>query len=191
MKVFFLSSIASDQRLKAIYTKIIDKLSNSGNDVLYKHVFESPAKVEKLSPSDLESRAKKLYTQMLQCEGLVFEGTQSSTGAGFLLSQALQKNIPTLFLTQEKYSGLYLADPNRLLLLKRYYPDDLSGLYKIIEKYLRFAQNKRLSNRFNLMINDSMNDFISNKASRMNISKADYIRNLVYKEMQEENGNQK
>lgn len=187
MKIFFLSSIASDQKLKDTYLNILNMLRTQDNDVLYKHVFESPEKIEKLTSTEREARAKKLYSQMLQCDGLVFEGTHSSTGAGFLLSQALQKNIPTLFLTQENYSGLYLADPNRLLLIKKYDPMDTEGLSKIVNKYLQFAENKRLSNRFNLMISDSLNEYINDKSNKLNISKADYIRNLVYQEMQEDN----
>lgn len=186
MKIFFLSSIVSEEYLRDVFRKIILKLEKQNCLVLYEHVFENPEKIQNLSSGKLEIRAKKLYKQMLQCDGLVFESTSSSTGAGFLLSQALNKRIPTLFLTQERYSGLYLADPNRLLQIKRYSCNQEYNLSKIIENFLKFAKKKRLLYRFNLMINESMRVFIDTKSKNMNISKADYLRNLVYREMQED-----
>lgn len=183
MKLFFLASISSDQKVKDNYRKIVYELEALGNEVLYKHSFDNPHEVGDLSEKELEERARRLSKEMLSCEGLVFEGTISSTGAGFLLSQALQKGIPTLFLIQERYSGLYLADPNRLLMIKQYSPALKKTLNEILKKYLSFATKQILSNRFNLMISDSMYGFISEQSKLLNISRADYIRNLINNEI--------
>jgi hypothetical protein len=176
MKLFFLASISSDPKVKNNYRKIVDELEILGNEVLSKHSFDEPHELGVISEKELEERAKKLSKEMLKCDGLVFEGTISSTGAGFLLSQALQKGIPTLFLAQVRYSGLYLADPNRLLMIKQYNPESKKTLNEIFNKYLNFANKQILSNRFNFMMSDSMYKFISEQSKQSNISKASQSR---------------
>jgi len=187
MKIFFLASINSNQKIRNNYSEIVELLEALGNDVTFKYSLEEPSALDSLSDKQLENRAKNISKEMLNCDGLVFEGTISSTGAGFLLSQALQKGMPTLFLIQERYSGLYLADPNRLLMIKEYNPIARKELEDIISKYMRFADKQTLSNRFNLMISDSMHEFISNQSKLLNISRADFIRNLIYNEILKNN----
>ena len=174
MKLFFLASISANTKLRDDFRLIIRLSEECGNIVQYLHVFEKPTKVQSISPDQLEKRARELVS-----EAVIFEGTHSSTGAGYLLSIALQRSIPTLFLTQKNYSGLYVADPNRLLMIKQYNPTDEKSTKKIISNFLSFSKKKRLKNRFNFMISDSMNDFMNKKSSKLSISKADYLRNLV------------
>ena len=187
MRIFFLASISAPYKLKAVFPLIIREIEGYGNEVIYEHVLDKPTNVQKLTSQQLEERAKRLSKEMLSCECVVFEGTHPSTGSGFLLSQATKKNIPTLFLTQEKYSGLYLADRSRLLVIKYYHPEKKNDFNLIIKKFLKFAQKKKLSNRFNLMISDSMNKYIGKCSKNNNTSKADFLRNLVYEKMRNEN----
>jgi len=183
MNIYFLAHITSDSKIRDTYKKIIDILEKMGHTVHYNHVFENFDDLENLSKASLEERAKKLSQMMLKCDCLVFEGTLSSTGAGFLLSKALTNSIPTLFLIQRKYCGLYLADPNRLLIIKYYDVSNTDKLKQIIDKFIKFADKKRLTKRFNLMISDSLYSFIEEQSKKMNISMSDYIRNLLYDKM--------
>lgn len=183
MKIFFLAHISSDRAVEADYDTIINILTQLGHEVIYKHVFDTPEDLAKLSESELEARAKNLSSVMLECDSLVYEGTISSTGAGFLLSKALANSVPTLFLIQRKYVGLYLADPNRLLTIKRYDPLNIAKLKSMISSFLKFATNKRLTRRFNLMISDSLYDYLDSQAKSNNISMSDFVRNMLYEKM--------
>ncbi len=186
MKLFFLATVAAESDFKNDFKKIISIFEEQNQDVIYQHSFESAIELESLDLNALEIRAKSLVKKMLTSDGVIFEGTLPSTGSGYFLSIALQKKIPVLFLHQKKnYSGLYLADQNRLLVMKKYSPSNKMNLIKIAKNFIQFAQKKRLTNRFNLMISDSMGDFISSSAAESNISKADFIRNLVYSKMEE------
>ncbi len=187
MKLFFLASIVASDPLKEDFKSIINTFESQGHVVIYKHVFENLMDLEKSTVNALERRAKKLINEMYSCEAVIFEGTHSSTGAGYFLSAALQKSIPVLFAHQEKnYSGLYLADPNRLLIIKQYHIINKIGFEKIAKRFIKFAEKKRLGNRFNLMISDSMNEYLNKKAKETHLSKADFIRNLVYSKIAED-----
>jgi len=121
---------------------------------------------------------------MLSSDCIVFEGTHPTTGGGYYLSVALQKNIPVLFLTQEEYKGLYLASYNRLLRITKYSPTNIKKLKKVIKSFVKSVNNHGLKKRFNLMINDSMDTYLNEAARTNGISKADVMRNLVYEKMQ-------
>lgn len=185
MKVFFLASVTSNsnKRLLGSYHRIIAILDRYAKCVVSEHVFEEIKDIETKTDVESATRATNLLREMLGCDAVVFEATCSSTGAGYMLSRALSENIPSLFISEKKYKGLYLADPNRLLVIKQYNPKDSRGLELIIKSFIKFAKNKRLSVRFNLMISDSTDKFITDQSKMSHISKAQYIRNLIYQKM--------
>lgn len=186
MKVFFLASIAVDPNLRDAYRSIIRLLDEEGQHVSAKHSLSLPSEVEKMSQENNEHRAKKLLKEMLRSDCVVFEGTMPTTGGGYYLNSALQRSLPVLYLSQEEYKGLYLASSNRLLKLKQYDPSNLIGLRKIIKDFIRFTNKKRLNNRFNLMISDTMDNFLNKVSKDYGISKADFIRDLIYRSMEQE-----
>lgn len=186
MKVFFLASIAIDEQLRDSYRVIVKILEEEGQKVSAKHSLALPSEVEGLPSEEGEQRAKILLKEMLQADFVVFEGTKPTTGGGYYLCSALQRSIPVLYLAQEEYKGLYLASSNRLLKIKRYEPSNVEDLRKTIKDFIHFTHKKRLSNRFNLMISDSMDEFLNKVSKDYGTSKADFIRDLIYREMDED-----
>jgi hypothetical protein len=184
MKVFILASVAVNDSLKSSYKMIVKAITMNNLSVIDKHVFQTPESIKELSVSQSEVRAKKLIKQMLTCDFVVFEGTVPSTGAGYFLGLALQRSVPVLYLSQDNYRGLFLASANRLIKFRRYNPKDRTNLGTIIQKFIKFARNKSLNNRFNFMINDSMEEFLNKSAISCGVSKADIIRELIYRKME-------
>ena len=185
MKVFFLASNAADENLRATYKGIVKTLGSEGNEVFFQQPLPRTEEIEKLTQDKSEVMAKQFFKEMLQCDCVVFEGTRSTTGGGYYLCMALRHSLPVLYLSQNEYKGLYLASSNRLLKIKRYDPAQPKELKAIIQEFLKFTDKKKLSNRFNLMISDSMNEFLNRTSEEQGVSKADFIRDLVYKEMEE------
>lgn len=186
MKVFFLASINVDENTRKCYETIIKILQSGGHKVVAQQAFELPENIKKLSSKENEKRAKLLLKEMLLCDCVVFEGAKPSTGGGYYLYAALQRSLPVLYLVQTEYEGLYLASSNRLLRIKQYDRQDTNNLTKIINDFVKFSNKKRLSNRFNLMISDTMNEFLGKISNDHGISKADFIRDLIYKEMEKD-----
>lgn len=187
MKIFFLASIAVSEEIRSSYLEIVSILKKEGHLVDYRQSLITPKTLFKGNPKENESRAKNLLRKMLQSDCVVFEGTKPSTGAGYYLSMALQKNIPVLFLTREKYNGLFIASYNRLLKIKKYLPSDKNSLKKVIKEFLSSVKNQELNKRFNLMIAQYMDNFMDEISKRNGVSKADYIRNLILTEMERSN----
>ena len=185
MKIFFLASNASNESLRSAYGKIIKILQSEGHEVFSQQTIPRTEEIERMTQEKNEIMAKKFFKEMLKCNCIVFEGTLSTTGGGYYLYMALQHSMPVLYLSQNEYKGLFLASSNRLLKIKRYYPDKLRELKSIVQGFIKFTDKKKLSNRFNLMISDSMSDYLNKVSEELGVSKADFIRDLVYKKMEE------
>ncbi len=186
MKIFFLASIAASKNLRSSYIDIISILESEGHMVNSRQSLIKPREILRRSVKSSEKRAKELLKDMVKSDCVVFEGTQPTTGGGYYLSMALQRGIPVLFLIQEEYRGLYLASYNRLLRIKQYSSSEKDSLRKTIKNFLSFVEKKGLDKRFNLMISENMDNFLNDIARESGISKADYIRNLIYTKMEEE-----
>lgn len=186
MKIFFLASNAADKNLRTAYSEITKLLELEGNKVFSQQPLPKTEEIEGMPKEKSEMRAKQFFREMLQCDCVVFEGTRSTTGGGYYLCMALQRSLPVLYLTQNEYRGLYLASSNRLLKIRQYSLTKQDGLKNTIQDFLKFATKKKLSNRFNLMISDSMDEFLNNISKIDGISKADIIRDLIYEKMEED-----
>lgn len=184
MKIYFLASVAADEQLRLAFKDIISLLQKEGQVVNAKESLTSPKVIKSISVKKNEIRAKKLMRTMISSDCIVFEGTHPTTGGGYYLSLALQKNIPVLFLSQEEYRGLCLASYNRLLKIEKYSPDNKVQLEKVIKSFIKFAKRKGEEKRFNLMINEDIRNFLSKTAKVNGISKADLIRSYIYSEME-------
>ena len=182
----FLASVNVNESLRDSYAQIIEIFEKNDTKVSSKHSLVTANEIEKLDQESNEIRAKKLLKEMLNSDCVVFEGTTPTAGGGYYLYAALQKGIPVLYLSQEEYKGLYLASASRLLQIKKYEKDDNSRLEKIITDFIKFINKKRLSNRFNLMISESMDEYLNKVSKDYGTSKADFIRDIVYKKMENE-----
>lgn len=184
MKIYFLASVAANKQLRSAFKDIILLLKKEGQVVNIKETLTTSKEIKEISVKKNEIRAKKIMRSMVSSDCIVFEGTHSTTGGGYYLSLALQKNIPVLFLTQENYRGLYLASYNRLLKIEKYSPKNKSHLRKTIKDFIKFVNRRGNEKRFNLMINEDIHNFLDKTAKLNGVSKADLIRSYIYSEME-------
>lgn len=183
MKVFFLSSNCSN-KLWDDYKLIINILKKDFNcNVVDEFTFVNGHETDQLPDKKIAQRARMISKEIIGSDALVYEGTISSTGAGYYLAIALREKVPVLFLAQERYTGLLLSEPNSFLQIEQYTKGEKEELNEIISKFLAFAGKKRMSLRFNLMINDEISNYLKKRAKDKNLSKADLIRDLIYEEM--------
>lgn len=186
MKVFFLASINVNDAVRGFYKTIIKILEEENHKVIAQHSLVLFDDVFNLTEEASSQRAKELMKKMLKCDFVVFVGSKSTTGGGFFVSSALQRSLPVLYLVENDYKGLYLASSNRLLKIKKIDFSSTLELKKTINDFTKFANKKRLDNRFNLMISDTMDEHLNRYSKDYGISKADYIRDLIYRDMESE-----
>lgn|GEM_PF-2443594 len=186
MRELLIPSIYLKRKYKKEFEEIINLTSSLGGDVISGHVLEiTPTELEEKDTRELKTRYEALIKTMKMCDAVIFEGTVPSTGCGHFLTIALQNHIPVLFLNQNRYTGLMIRDANRILKVKMYDPKDLKDLEQTIKKFIQFANGKKLRTRFNIMIDDSIENHLNYISKTRNMSKADYVRSLIYKDVED------
>src|SRR3989339_910040 len=174
MKIFFICSLSGKKKYLKNYQEIINYLSNEGHEVIADHVFKRDVKdIVRFDIKKHTREFKRLISEMRKCDAVVAEISFSSTTVGSFVALALQNFTPTLLLYQNSYHGLVVGDPNRLIKMSSY---NLNNLDTILRKFLLFVNERKLSIRFNLMLDKNIDKFLAQKALETNISKAEYVR---------------
>lgn len=177
MKIFFICSLSGKEKYIKNYEAIIKHLEKNGHQVVSDHVFKRNVEdVAKFNTKKHQNEFGRLFSEMRKCDVVIAEVSFSSTTIGSFIALALQNFIPTLLLHQNSYHGLVVGDPNRLMQISNY---SLGKIGRVIDNFLEFAERRKLSIRFNLMIDKDIDIFLTQKSLEINVSKAEYVRRLI------------
>lgn len=180
MKIFFHASIYGKRFYEKQYKTIVEICKSNKNQVYSDHILKRGYRnTDKFSREDHERDFRKITDEIKKSDAVIVEGTYPSIGTGHYMTIALSYLKPVLVLYQKNPHGVLVGDPNRLLFLEKYDTKDLEELRKKIVKFTLLAKKKTLKNRFNLMLDDEMVEFLDIQAKRLNLSKADLIRQMV------------
>lgn len=184
MKIVFIASIAGKEHLEENYHMISDLCQKNGHDVYDDYTFKhTPAILAKSSISNLKRNYKKITAKIKACDIVIAETTQSSTGVGRYIGVALQYHKPVLVLYTTYPPRALLADPTRLITIKKYNPHSIKVLEAKLHQFFIQAENKLYTYRFNIMLSNEINEYLHDKSKENNVSKADYLRNLIVNDM--------
>ena len=187
MVIFFHSSIFGKQYYKENYETIVDICKSLGHKIFADHMLKrSYTDTDKFTREQHQKDFQKLTSQIKESDVVVVEGSYPSTGTGHYMTIALNYSKPVLVLYTKNPHGVLVGDPNRLLFLKKYSLKEKGDLKQKIVSFLELASKRKLKNRFNLMIDDETLAFLTSQSSKLNQSKADFIRNLI-RELMEKN----
>jgi len=184
MKIFYLCSLSGKEKYLDKYKLIVQTCKKLGHEVYSDHVFKRT--VSDVSSYNFKTHKKeyqKLVTLMKRSDAVIAEITFSSTTVGNFITLALQNFIPTLLLHQSDYHGLVVGDLNRLIKISTYSEKNIS---KILQRFFKFAEKRRLSIRFNMMIDENIDQFLSKQSATWNVSKAEYLRRLIQQKIKRE-----
>lgn len=180
MVIYFHSSIFGKQYYQENYKTIVDICKSLGHKVFADHMLKrSHEDTDKFTREQHQKDFQKLTNQIKESDVVIIEGSHPSIGTGHYMTIALNYSKPVLVLYIKNPHGVLVGDPNRLLFLKKYSLKDKKELEQKIENFLELASKRKPKNRFNLMIDDEILDFLTNQSSKLNQSKADFIRNLI------------
>lgn len=186
MKIIFHASLYGKSLYEKQYEKIVRVCIDLKNQVYSDHVLKrSYHDTDKYTREDHEIDFQKITGEIKKSDVVVVEGTYPSIGTGHYMTIALNYLKPTLVLYQKSPHGVLVGDPNRLLFLEKYNIENIDDLVKKISKFLQTAKHKTLRNRFNLMLDDEMVDYLDNQAKIENLSKADFIRQMISEKIRE------
>jgi len=180
MKIFFHASIYGKRFYERQYKAIVEICKTNKNEVYSDHILKrSYHNKDKFTREDHERDFRKITNEIKKSDTVIVEGTYPSIGTGHYITIALSYLKPVLVLYQKNPHGILVGDPNRLLFLEKYNINDLDGLNKKITKFILIAKKKTLKNRFNLMLDNEMVEFLNVQAKKLNLSKADLIRQMI------------
>lgn len=183
MVIFFRSSIFGKEKFKENYETIVKICRNLGHKVYADHMLKRDYRdTDKFTREQHQEDFQRLTSQIKESDVVIVEGSYPSTGTGHYMTIALNYSKPVLVLYTKNPHGVLVGDPNRLLFLKKYSLNN-EELKEKIENFLTVASKRKLKNRFNLMIDDETLDYLSSQSTKLNQSKADFIRNLIRDEI--------
>lgn len=185
MKIFFNASIAGKEKFGKDYERIIRALQELGHKVIHTHVTQGEC-----ITNDLKIRKKhQEYVSAIKnlvnkADVMIVESSYPSISVGYLLNTALHQHKPTLILYQHNPHRLLVGDTNRYLKLRKYSQNDYPKLVATIHNFLESTRKKSLKFRFNLMFDETSDNILTSRSKAYHISKADYIRKLIEKNLE-------
>lgn len=122
--------------------------------------------------------------EIKRSDAIIIEATETNFDLGRLLTLTVLQHKPVLIF-QLKGKGEHLElGSNRLVVYKKYIPEKKEDIGKSIQSFMKVVEQQRLTYRFNLMLSKNINTYLMDSAQQRGISKADYIRNLIFSDME-------
>jgi len=129
--------------------------------------------------------SKKINDSISSADCVIIEGSIVSLAVSYVLAQSINLNKPVLFLIHSQSPDINRSRfaktiNSKLLTVVQY--DNYPQIPEIINKF--FDKNKYIKTRFNLVLPADINGFITSQSKNKNISKTEYIINLIHKEIE-------
>lgn len=134
---------------------------------------------------DLQHRGlpSEVFTQISKAiansQAIIIEGSEISLSIGYVLTESISLGKPTLFLRQKKADlakSRFIDTIKSKLIMNEIYNDE-ADLLKILDKFL--DKNQYIKTRFNLVLPNDLDSYITEKSRSKNISKTEYIIDLI------------
>lgn len=189
MKVWFGCTTLEWEKYRKYYFQIRDELVKSGAIVLYDWIdYADEVSKGKLS----NKRSSRVYDQVIKAitssDFVVIENTVPNFSTSHQINFALMRRKPTLVLRLHKDRTLFndsyiesIKDPN--LTVKTY---DEETLPAIVQKFAKLNSLDKSQGRYNIVLEKKHKYYLDWASQFKNISRSRAIRNLIEKEMVED-----
>lgn len=189
MKVHFSCSTTKLSEYKNNYLTIRDTIKKLGHS-LTRDWLENAIKVrERGETVDREEIYKKTVESELMADVVVVEGTVPSFSIGHQITLAIDKSKPVLFLLNKKVENENLLKStfidginSPLLSVKNY---DLDNIKSILENFfLKYKDGLHV--RFNLVLNNELDNYLDWASFTYKDNKSEFIRKLIQERLLQE-----
>lgn len=187
MKIFFTCSKTALNKYRRLYTAVLNELKKSKVNVeatLDRSFLDQTPELKKVQNLGLREDSYKyvhdtaVRQAIYRCDAIVIEASYPSFRLGFETFFALSLQKPVLVLSKfQNYANLI----NQPHFFGAKYTD--FTLPDEIEKFVRHVKKYRLRNRFNLFISDKQKGHMDEMGKRYAVSKSDYLRMLIDKDI--------
>lgn len=159
------------QNRHQLVTDLLKETNNQGDNNLPEEVFV------------------KISRSISQAQCVIIEASEVSLSLGYILTKSISLGKPVLFLRHKgsnlKKSRFAESIKSKLLKVKIYSNDK-----ELVDSLVCFfSQNKHIKTRFNLVMPNEIDSFVTQGSERKNVSKTEYIIDLIKKDMKEKTSN--
>ena len=172
MKVLIITSGKNPEESKKDSQYIIDILDKKG----ITYIATSTLKEQNNKPSNV-------FNDIKMSDAIIAMPSINEIDIGGFVNIAISHRKPILLLYEDKEPSSFLFEENNLICKLEINDKTKKSLDIEIKPFFISINKKRLLYRFNLMLNREMNLFISRKSRTYDISKADYLRQLILNDM--------
>lgn len=180
MKVYFGSSTSKIDKYYPLYKLICNTVSNLGHQLTRDWLDEAKENLDNDLKINFEEMYDEIIASILVADVCIVEGTVKGLSTGHVMTVALNKGKPLLFLHQDlgndKFPFIVNGAEAHLLTEKVY--KDQKEIPKIIKEFLD-SQRKGKRIRFNLVLASQENNYLEWASFYYNKTKTDVIRELI------------
>ncbi|MBI3290928.1 hypothetical protein HYZ76_01440 [Candidatus Falkowbacteria bacterium] len=184
MRIYFTADNQAEERLQKRFSQIIGTLSSSGVLVMSNLADKN---ISGFSSADLEKISQAGEVLLEKMDGLIIEGTRPAAESAYLIAVALAHHKPILYLVEkgkiinknllhlkkEKNTGKYLT-------LKYYTDKELEKAVLDFLQTVEQGEGREVPNiKFTLRITPRIERFLHWKTHNTKITKADFLRELI------------
>lgn len=129
----------------------------------------------------------KLQRAIANAQCVIIEGSVISLSLGFVLTEAINLGKPVLFLIKEKslnQRNRFVSSIDSKLLTYKNYAED-TELEEIVADF--FKHHNDIRTRFNLVLSNYLNSYITVESQKKGISKTEYIIELIEEDKKRKN----
>lgn len=185
MKIYFTAAISLSDKYGDYYTKIVNKLIAMGHQVIHEHITEvSMSDIENNSSEEERIKYYKQVNNWIKSVDLIVAELSfpSTLNVGHEVTIALEKNKPVLGLFLEGKDSLFFQGMNSEKFLYQNYNN--KSLEMVLEDAIDYCQEMS-DVRFNFFISPAIGNYLDWISKEKKIPRSVYLRNLIEKNMEE------
>jgi hypothetical protein len=182
MNIYFTASARATVEIKQNYQIIYDSIISLGHKNIDNYKINTNPHNFYSSTDNHKSEVYNNSLRLIKKSDLVIlEVSTHSLTMGYLIKYALDIKIPVIALYVNKQKpGFAIGIEDDNFQLVEYLPKSLKIT---IKKSIEFAKNTE-NTRFNMMLPPKLSTYLKEVSEQKNISKANFIRNLILREQQ-------
>jgi len=142
MKIYFAGAISAGRELQPVYQAMVDYIHERGGAVLSAHVAKAEVLAGEATLTDAQIFSRNL-NYIVECDGVVAEVTKPSLGVGFEISEALQRNKPTLCFCRNGTFLTRMLTGNPASALTIHFYEQPHQWQAALEDFLQTLRNKK------------------------------------------------
>jgi len=184
MKIYFAADNQAEEKLQKQFSRIVDILNKAGVVVMSNLIQKN---IKGFSSQDLEKIGQSGEVLLEKMDALIIESTRMMPESGYLIALALTHKKPILCIApvgnpvNNNLSHLQRDKDTAKFLISKNYTEN--NLEKILNDFLQTIEQEEgrqaPSIKFTLRVTPRIERYLSWKINNTNLTKADYLRNLI------------